>query len=157
MNSAQARQPRSRWGRSRFGWGGGTLIAASTTGGAVVSSALGWLARTFVGGQEQPWLLFTVVAVVTLPISAVGIWALLVDRSTIAGAVEDPDESVESRWYDKAATGAFHVLIVTLGLGLGVFSFLDVAVSPSLLLGGLFGIAAAAFGACYLLAKRADG
>lgn len=44
------------------------------------------------------------------------------DRSSIAGAASRPEESVESAWYDRAASGAFHDLIVMLGVGAAVFS-----------------------------------
>lgn len=158
-DNAPSTPRRSRWGRSRFGGSSRSLIAVSLLVGAALSLGVGWLislAQT-PGDQRTPWWLVYLIAVfVMLPVATMGTWALLVDRSTLAGAPEDPDASVESRWYDKAATGSFHTLIATLGLGAAVFAFLDVEVSPSLLLAVYFLIAAGSFGICYLIAKRAD-
>lgn len=43
-------------------------------------------------------------------------WALVVDRGALTGAVARPEEFVESSWYDKAALGAFHDLLIMIGL-----------------------------------------
>lgn len=156
MNTPQT-PTRTRWGRSRFGGGGGALIAVSLTLGAVLAAGAGWLITVLERDHPRPGLLLGVGALVTLPVCVGLVWALLVDRSSLAGAPDDPEASVESRWYDKAAVGAFHVLIATLGLGAAAFQFLKVDVAPSLLLGGYFVLAVVAFGISYLLARRADG
>ncbi len=155
-SSAQnaATPPRTRWGRSRFGGSPGVLIVVSLLVGAVLVAGIGWLAMLVEPGSENPWLLFWVTAIVTWPFGAILVWALLVDRSTLSGALDDPELSVESRWYDKAASGAFHALIVALGLGVAAFQFLNVDVAPPLLLGGYFVLAVAAFGISYLFAKK---
>ena len=155
-SSAQnaATPPRTKWGRSRFGGSPGALIAISLVAGAPLAAGVGWLAMLAESGHPSPWLIFWVTAIVTWPLGAGLVWALLVDRSTLSGAPDDPDSSVESRWYDKAAAGAFHVLIVSLGLGAAVFQFLKVDVAPPLLLGGYFVLAVAAFGISYLFAKK---
>lgn len=157
MNASKTPQARSRWGRSRLGGGTAALITASLAIGAAVSSGLGLLAQATLPDRGQPWLLFAVFAVVTLPVTSIGAWALLVDRSTITGAVDDPDESVENRWYERAATASFHVLLSTLGLGLTVFVFLRIDISPSVLTLCYLVIAMVAFGVNYLLTKRRDG
>ena len=147
---------RTRWGRSRFGGGGATLGAVSLGLGVVFSSGLGWLAWIAQPAQPRPLLLFIVVAVTTLPITTVGVWALLVDRSTVTGAIDDPDETVENRWYETAATASFHALLATLGLGLALFSLLPIDVAPAAVIGGYLGLGIAVFAVRYLVAKRKD-
>lgn len=147
---------RTRWGRSRFGGGSLLLVLVSIGLGIVVSSGIGWLAKASQPAQERPWLLFLAVAVVTLPVTTVGAWALLVDRSTLAGAIDEPEETVENRWYEKAATTTFHFLLATLGIGLAVFSFLRVDIAPPVVVGGYLVVGIAVFAASYLIAKRRD-
>lgn len=148
--------PRTKWGRSRFGGSGRALIAASLTVGAILSLGIAWAISLMGTTQDRPWLIYAIGVIVTLPVTAMGTWALLVDRSTLTGAPNDPDSSVESRWYDKAAAGAYHVLIATLGLGAALLAFLKVDISPPLLLMGVFGIGAAAFWISYFVARKAD-
>jgi len=147
---------RTRWGRSRFGGSGRTLIAGSIALGLVLSAGLGGLFAVLEPTASRP-LAFGVGVAMTLPFSILLVWVLLVDRSTLAGAPDDPEASIESHWYDRAASGAFTDLIIVLGLGSAVFSFLDLGVSTALVLGGLFVIAAIDVAARYLIAKRADG
>lgn len=156
MNTSAQVEPRSRWGRSRFGGSGGTLIAVSLGLGAILASGIGWLSMVLESGHQNPWLIFWAGAIVSLPASAGLAWVLLVDRSTLAGAPADPDASVEARWYEKAAVGAFHVLIASLGLGAAVVTFLKVSIHPGLLLGAYFSLAAFAFAVIYQFAKRTD-
>lgn len=146
---------RSRWGRSRFGGGSGALIAASLGGGAVLSLAIGWVATLTQPDATRVWLLFLVTAVVTLPVSSMLAWVLLVDRSTLAGAVASPEHSIEGQWYDRAAAGAFGDILVTVGIGAAVFSWVDIPVPTNLVFVALFTIAAVSFGLRYFVAKKA--
>lgn len=115
---------RTRWGRARFG-GTASLLIVSVVAGALVSSGIG-AAFALARQDSEPLLAFAVVVAITLPVSFIGSWALLVDRSTVIGALERPDDSVENVWIDKASAGAFGDLIISLGLALIVFSILDV-------------------------------
>lgn len=156
MNTTDVAVSRTRLGRSRFGGSGAALIATSLTLGAALAAGTGWLCMALESGHRSPWLVFWVAAIVTLPACSGLVWALLVDRSTLAGAPEDPESSVEGSWYDKAAASTFHVLIATLGLGAGAFQLLKIDVAPSLLLSGYFLLAVGAFAVNYLLARRAE-
>lgn len=148
--------PRSRWGRSRIGGGSGALITVSLVLGTLLSSGIGWLFTVLDTDTTNPLLPFLVGAVVTLPCSVLLVWVLLVDRSTLAGAAADPDASIESQWYGKAASGAFTDMLPVLGLGAAVFAVLDVTISTALVLGAILTIAVADFAVRYLLAKRAE-
>lgn len=148
---------RSKWGRSRFGGSSTTLIVTSLAIGTILALTIAWLISLTKPDYQGPgWLIYVICIFVMLPVTAGATWALLVDRSTLADAPDDPDSSVEAGWYNKAATGAFHTLISALGIGALVFSLVDIDIPTSVLLMIYCGIAAVAFAISYLRAKKAD-
>lgn len=112
---------RSRWGRARFGGSSAVLISISLGIGAAISAAAGAL-FVALGDVERPILAFALMATFTFPAAAALGWAVLVDRTTLAGAADKPEDSVESAWYDKAASGAFGDVLLVGGLGAGGFA-----------------------------------
>jgi hypothetical protein len=154
MPSSQTRTP-ARFGRSRLGGGSAVLIAAAVIGGALLSSGLGALFASL-GEPGDALLRFTVMAVVTLPVAAALVWAVLVDRTSLPEAVERPEDSIESAWYDAAARGAFLDTFVTVSLGAAVFSITGVQVDSGMLLLGLAVLIALDFAVRFVVVKRAD-
>ncbi len=154
MNTEQ--ETKARWGRSRFGGSQATLISVSLLAGAVLSIAAGLLFATlnFPGNFVLATL---IMAAGLLPVLSVGCWALLLDRSTLRGATKNPEISVESQWYDKAAVGVFQDILLVCGLGAAVLSFIEVQASIGLVLAGVVALSMADFGVRYLLIKRAEG
>ncbi|HJX77398.1 hypothetical protein [Glutamicibacter sp.] len=154
MNTEQ--ETKARWGRSRFGGSQAMLIIVSLLAGAVLSLGAGLLFATlnFPGDFVLAAL---IMAAGLLPVLSVGCWALLLDRSTLRGATKNPEISVESQWYDKAAVGVFQDILLVCGLGAAVLSFIEVQASTGLILAGVVGLAMADFGVRYLLIKRAEG
>lgn len=144
---------RSKWGRAKFGGSSAQLVAASLAAGVLLSAALGWLFMLLRNG-DHPLLAFAIMAVFTLPIAAVLAWAVLVDRSTLAGAIEKPEDSVESAWYEKAASGAFTDILLVGGLGCAALSFLGTEGTVGLVLGSVIAFAMLDFGARYLWLKK---
>ncbi|WP_104091474.1 hypothetical protein [Arthrobacter sp. GMC3] len=112
----------TRWGKARFGGGSAALWSISIGIGAITSAGLGWL-FLLLGDVERPVLAFTITLASTLPVTTALGWAVLVDRSTLKGAIEKPDDSIESSWYQKAAVGAFGDILIIGGLGAAVFAF----------------------------------
>lgn len=117
------RDTRSFWGRSvRLGGGTGRLLAVSLVLGALMAGLLGVIAYGLaalapdVDPRRAP-LIGLVLAVIVLPMAAAVGWVLLVDRDTVRGAVRNTEDTVEGRWYEKATSGAFHDLLVVVGLG----------------------------------------
>ncbi|MFT4216589.1 MAG: hypothetical protein QM619_05300 [Micropruina sp.] len=147
-------RPRSRWGRAWFGGGSGVLLTVSLVLGALLAAGIGALLAMF-EGKSNPWLAFGIGAVVTLPTACALVWAIFVDRSTLRGAVDRPEESAENAWYDQAAAGAFNDLILVLGLGAGAFPIFGFSVPASTLLMALVLLAAVDFGLRYWVASRA--
>lgn len=146
---------RSRWGRSRFGGGPGALIAISLFAGLALSAGAGVLFARMNAADH-----FTVAALIMtaglLPVFATACWALLLDRNTLRGATRNPELSVESKWYDKAAVGVFQDLLIICGLGGALFSFMPVSVSLGLVLAGVVLVAMIDFAIRYLMIKRAQ-
>ena len=165
-HSRPAAEPEGRtaapsfWGRSaRLGGGTGRLVAVSLLLGLLLAALTGAVAYGLAGASapadpRQPWMLALVVGSGALPVMAGLVWVLLVDRETIAGAVRDPEESIESRWYDAAARGVFHDLLVVAGLGTFVVSLTRWSAELSLVGLGLLLFLAADFAVRYLLQKR---
>ena len=144
---------RSKWGRSRFGGSSAQLLAASLAIAVLVSAALGWLFMVLRNG-DRPLLAFGIMAAFTLPVAAVLAWVVLVDRSTITGALEKPEDSVESVWYEKAASGAFTDILLVGGLGCAALTFLGTEGTAGLVLGGVVAFAMLDFGVRYLWQKK---
>lgn len=143
-----------RWGRTSSGrspWPGALAI------GFVATGALAALAAAFEHGPRA-WLLPLCVAVMLLPILTVVGWAILVDRSTLKGAVARPEESVENRWLDVAIRGGFQDVVSLLGLSLMAMSLiqpLQHLLAKDVLLAVLL-FTMADLAVRYQLAKRAD-
>ncbi|GAA1416249.1 hypothetical protein AUR04nite_28600 [Glutamicibacter uratoxydans] len=115
---------KSRWGRMRSGGSTRKLLGISLGGGLAIALALGSLAAVLGYPQQIPLALAGYSISFWLPFSAL-IWVLLVDRETITGAPKDVEQSIESRWAERAGAAVFRDMLLFLGLGAGVLSFLQ--------------------------------
>jgi hypothetical protein len=104
--------------------------------------------------SETPGLLAVVTGVTTLPVGAALGWAVLVDRTSITGAVERPEESVESRWLEQAAFGALFDGFAMIGLGAGAIAITGVEVAADVVLIALWVLLTVDVGVRYLVARR---
>ena len=84
------------------------------------------------------------------------VFAVVVDRDTLEGATEHPDESIESGWYDRATSRSFTDVILLLGVASIILSFVptEVSVDLKLVLPAGVLICSASFGIRYLLLRR---
>lgn len=83
-------------------------------------------------------------------------WAFLVDRNTLAGAIENPKDSVESRWYSQAAEDTLHASLPALEI-LGVVSvFVGYSVNVGSAAATVAVFDAAVFGSAYFVRKRTE-
>ncbi len=151
--STTSHNQRSRFGHARFGGGSGVLIALSTATGALIASGLGAAVAVSVG-QGRPGAAFGLTVALTLPVAAALAWAIMVDRRSLTGAIDRTEESVESQWYQRAVVGAFHDLIIILGIGAAGFSLTRITVNTGLLLIGLFIVVAIDVAVRYQVAAR---
>lgn len=145
----------SRWGRARFGGGTAALIGVSLGSGVFLSAIAGG-AFAALSGSEQPILALAVMIVCTLPVTTALGWAVLVDRSSLKGAIERPDDSIESTWYDKAASGTFGDVLLVGGLGAAAFAFMQIDAPVGWSLAAVVLFAMLDFTARFLWLKRAS-
>lgn len=147
---------RTRWGRATVAGGRFPAMTVAAPGGVLISALLGWLAASLGVGGTSPILTGAVFALCLSFPSTMLVYVLLVDRSTLAGATERPEESVESGWYDKAAAGAVTDVVLVAGVTATVLAFIPTkfAVDPGLLLSGVVGLAFVSVAIRYLLQRH---
>lgn len=139
-----------RWGRTH---GGTPALRVAVPVGSAAAIAIG-VARVMLGNPDGPlkWVAGVILGVCLAPALVALVWVLLVDRRTIPGAVPNPQASVESAWYDRAATDSFHVVLAVSGLGAGAASLLSATVVSWTLI-AMFVVAAAAFWISYAIRR----
>lgn len=142
---------RLRMGRVRFGSGSTPAwIPAATIGTAAaifVGAIAAWISPT-----AHLWA-FIIFAVCLWSPLTMACWGVLVDRESMRGAVSDPEQSVESSWYDKSAQGVFHDALIVCGLGAGIFAFWPIETELSWVLMGVLVLLMCDFGVRYLINK----
>ena len=150
---------RSRWGRSaRIGGGTGRLLGVCIAIGMACAVAVGAAAYllTLNASLEEAlrWLAAGIMAFNGLVFGFIVAWVFLVDQPTIRGAAARPEESIEVRWYDKAAAGAFHDTLGIVGVGTFVLALGGFNASPSLVGLGVIVLMMASVALRYLIQKR---
>lgn len=143
----------TRWWKARFGGGSAALLSISIGMGIVVSAGLGWLFLVL-GDVERHMFAFTLMVVSTLPVTSALGWAVLVNRSTLAGAIEKPNDSIESAWYEKAAGGVFGDILLVGGLSATAFAFTKIEAPISWCLAAVVLFAMLDFAARFLWQKK---
>lgn len=147
---------RSALGRAKFGGGTGTLVTVSLIAGAVTAALIGYLASLskFADHSALGWIVFTAAF---FPIFTAVYWALLVDRSTMTYAPRDPESSIESSWYQKAASGTFTFLLGGLGVALFVTTlFVDLTLKLDDVILVILVLTMLTFGVNYLIVRRRE-
>lgn len=107
--------------------------------------------------QQRKMLSGLVFALLMLPAASALCWVFMLDRDTLAGAVRDPESSIEGKWYEKAVFGAFHDLFALCGLGAMALGLLRIDVEPVMLLVGVVLLAAVDVLVRYLVIKKVEG
>ncbi|OAH50433.1 hypothetical protein [Microbacterium oleivorans] len=144
---------RARWGRLRGG-SRTPAMAIAIPAGLVLAVAVGVIAGAMWDTPTPPFVVGIGFTVVTLP-ALVGLaWAFLVDRDTIRGAIDRPEESIEGAWYDKAAQGAFSDTLLITGLGTTFFAITSIRIDMLIALIGVLVVAMGSCGIRYLIARR---
>ncbi|MFF0945336.1 hypothetical protein ACFYE2_14070 [Kocuria sp. CPCC 205300] len=149
-------QARTKWGRTKFGTGRTPAMAIALPSGVVLAVAGGLLSVLVGVTASNPALGFWVfTSCLTMPAVAL-VYVLVVDRDTLEGAAERPDDSIESGWYDKAASGSFADLILVLGIASIILTFIprDFFVDLKLVLPAVVAVCFASFGVRYLVLRR---
>ncbi|RRD45616.1 hypothetical protein [Tessaracoccus sp. OH4464_COT-324] len=140
-----------RWGRSRVK--GIPTMWIAVPAGVLIALVVGVL-QVVLGNPDGPlkWLGGIILGCFLAPTAAAGVGALIVDRSTLPGAVAKPEESVENTWYNKAAVVSFHATMVVCGVGAFVTTWLGLQ-TISLTLAGVLLMLGVSFGFSYLIIR----
>ena len=155
-NNVEQPKPRSRFGRSKFGGSPAALIAGSIVAGLAAAFAAALILWAIARPEDATVLFLSVFTLCLFPVAPAASWAALVVRDTIVGATPNPEESIESTWYDNAAQSTFHIILVIVGV-LGVASvFTDVKLSLGTFAIASYVVIMAAFAGSYYLNKRRD-
>jgi hypothetical protein len=150
------RRTRTKWGRTKFGTGRTPAMAVAIPCGLILGAALGGLSVLAGITDSNPVLGGLVFALcLTMPAIAL-VYVLIVDRNTLEGAAERPEDSVESGWYDRAAAGSFTDLILVLGVGSTILAFIprDLPIDLKFVLPVIIAVCFASFGSRYLILRQ---
>ena len=145
---------RRKWGRTRFGGRHSALLVAVPFG-IVLAAAAGALAGWAAGAAGGDVLLVAAVFALAMALPMISaVWVVVVDRSTLRGALDRPEESIESSWLDKASQGAFNDTLLLAGLGTAALFVSRTEVPGSYTLLTVVVVMMASFGIRYLVARR---
>lgn len=129
----------SFWGRSaRLGGGSGRLLTVSALVGLVIGNLIAlvsWVLATQSdrsADDRYPLIMALIMFALSVPMAFMAAWALLVERTSVRGATRNPEQSIESRWYEQATAGAFGDTMIATGLGTFVLALGGWQFSPSL-------------------------
>ncbi|AZS45329.1 hypothetical protein [Microbacterium oleivorans] len=144
---------RTRWGRLRGG-SRTPAMAIAIPAGLVLAVVVGVIAAAMWDAPTPPFVVGIGFTVVTLPALVGLVWVFLVDRDTLRGAIDRPEESIEGAWYDKAAQGAFSDTLLITGLGTTFFAITNIRIDMLIALIGVLVVAMGSCGIRYLIARR---
>lgn len=152
--SPQPNPSRSRWGRVRFGRSRVSALVPAIPIGIGLAGLLAAVSVAVGFAPERPWLGAAILVVALAgPLTAL-VWALCVDRGTLRGAAERPEESVESEWYHRAAQGAFHDVLTLSGLALAALVITGTQVDGTLVLLGVLAVCVLSTGTRYVIHRQ---
>lgn len=155
-SAVQATTRRALWGHSRFGARRGSALLLAAPIGLALAAALGALAGWAAAPTGADVLLVAVVFALATALPMVSaVWLLVVDRSTVRGALDRPEESIESSWLDRASQGAFTDTLTIAGLGTAALFVSGADIPGSWTLLAVVVVMMASFGIRYLVARRA--
>lgn len=107
------------WGRMRFGNNPRmSALAVALPVGLIVAVALSALAASVLPRYEAWWQSVSIYLIMLLPVSVAGVWAMVVDRTSLPGAVRNPEASVEQAWAKSAAFNALLIMTILISIAL---------------------------------------
>ena len=155
MNPRTAPDARTRWGRINFAGGRVPAMAVAIPSGLVLAAGTG--ALTLLSGVAQGERALLIAGVFALLMSGgfIGlIWALVVDRKSVTGALDKPEESIESRWLEAAMSGALGDTIMLTGIVLATLTITGLELEATWALVGVLWVAFSSTVVRYLMAKK---
>ncbi|WP_216388221.1 hypothetical protein [Arcanobacterium phocae] len=97
----------------------------------VIALPLGLLAGAVAGiisaylrsGTTHIWLYAAIFSAMTGFLFAGLIWIIIVDRTTIAGAIAKPEASIENTWHARAVSAGFFTMLIGSSWGSAIAAF----------------------------------
>lgn len=155
MSTNNVPDARTRWGRANFAGGRIPALAVAIPAGILLAAGAGALTLVTKVAQGENAMLIAGVTALVMSWGLIGlVWALIVDRSTLRGAVDKPDESVESKWLDTAMAGALGDTITLTGITLAVIALADITFDAMCALIGVIVVAVFSTLVRYLMARK---
>ncbi|MDN5818850.1 MAG: hypothetical protein L0I94_11930 [Yaniella sp.] len=155
MMARTSADTRSRWGRTRFAGGRIPALAFAIPVGLLLATGVGAITLWSRVAQGEYALLIAGMGAFFTSWGMIGlVWALVVDRTTIRGAVDKPEQSIESEWMEAAMAGAFRDTIMMTGLGLVALGLTGFELDALPALTGVLFIAICSTFVRYLMAKK---
>ena len=130
-------------------------MAVAIPSGLILAAGVG--ALTLLSGVAQGQRALLIAGVFALRMSGgfIGlIWALVVDRSSLTGALDKPEESIESTWLETAMSGALGDTIMLTGFALVTLTITGLELDAVWALIGVLWVAFSSTVVRYLMAKK---
>jgi len=155
MARASTGDPRTHWGRARLGDRRIPAMAVAIPTGLLLAVGVGGVSLwTGVASGERALLAASVFATTTAGVGIGLVWAIVVDRATLRGAVDRPDESVESNWLGIALQGAFGDTFAVTGLGAAILAITGLDFAGTSALTGVLVVAFLSATTRYVIARN---
>ncbi|MGO1406731.1 hypothetical protein [Agrococcus casei] len=154
MSDSRTPDTRSRWGRTTFAEGRFPALSVAIPVGITLAIGAGALTLlTDVASGAQALLIAGAFAFI-MSWGFVGlVWALVVDRATLRGAIDNPDDSIGSQWLESAMSSALGDTIMASGAGLVALALTGFEIDAIWALSGVIAIAFFSTAVRYLMAK----
>ena len=155
MNTEHRTGTRTSWGRIKFAGGRIPAMVVAIPAGLVLAAGVGALTLLTEVSQGDQALVIAGVFALVMSGGFIGlIWALVVDRSSLRGALDKPDESIESKWLEAAMAGALRDTIMLTGLALATLAITGFEIDVIWALIGVVWVAFFSTIVRYLMAKK---
>lgn len=146
---------RTRWGRINFAGGRAPAMVVAMPAGLILAAGVGALTLLTEVAQGDDALVIAGVFALIMSWGFIGlIWALIVDRSSLRGAIEKPDESIESKWLEAAMAGALRDTIMLTGFALATLAVIGLELDVIWALIGVIWVAFFSTMVRYLMARK---
>lgn len=155
MDAETTTDNRTRWGRLRFAGGRIPALAVAIPVGLILAVGVGALTLATGVSRSEDALLIAGVFALVMSWGLIGlVWAIIVDRSTLRGALPKPEESVEATWLDTAMSGAFGDTIMLTGFTVVFLAITGVELDAMWALLGVLCVAFFSAFVRYLIVKK---
>lgn len=155
MSTEPRTDTRTRWGRIKLAGGRIPAMAVAIPAGLILAAGVGALTLLTKVAQGDKALVIAGVFALVVSWGFIGlIWALVVDRSSLRGALDNPDESIESKWLESAMAGALRDTIMLTGFALATLAITGFEFDVTWALIGVIWVAFFSTFVRYLMAKK---